>query len=327
MHPRTPRTSPTKIKNIPAYFAPGEKGDAKQQKAREAAKMAEAGKVLGGENQSATKADVRALSGRLDNLEQGLLSKISELLQPLSAKLEQLTVSIQNVAGVAEAAMELSLTHKDDLKQLQENETKHSEQLAILGNRQRFFNLKFRGIKELAESEVDLNIYMASWLASALNLGGECAPLLTQSYRLGKVNSPARTLPRDIICTFADIRTKNRIIDEAKKKGFLLHRQEQVLVFQDLTPETLQKRKELKGIISALRGANIRHRWVSPLKLQVSHKGKSFFIQSEDEGHDILAFLNIETPMSTEKASSKRRLNCPGSPSHQNKKSNTEALR
>lgn len=321
------KASPVKSKNIPAYFTQGERFDARPQRAREAAKMAEAGKIIGGETQTSTKADVRALSGRLDNLEQGLLSKLTELLQPISAKLEQLNLNIQKVAGVAEAAMELSLTHKDDLKYLQEAETKHSEQLAILSNRQRFFNLKFRGIKESAETDTELNIYMSSWLASVLNLEGECAPLLTQSYRLGRANNPVRSLPRDIISTFADIRTKNRVVEEAKKKGYILHYQEQVQVFQDLSPETLQKRKELKEIVASLREANIRHRWASPLKLQVLHNGKAYFIQSEEEGYEILTYLNIATPMKTERASAKRRLSVNGSPSQHTKKSNTDAFR
>lgn len=56
----------------------------------------------------------------------------------LSAKLEQLNLNIQKVAGVTETAMELCLTHKEDLKHLQEAKNIHSEQLAILGNRQLF---------------------------------------------------------------------------------------------------------------------------------------------------------------------------------------------
>lgn len=207
-------------------------------------------------------------------MEQGLLSKLSELLQPISATLEQLNLNIRKVAGVAEVAMELRLTHKGDLKHLQKAETKHSDQLAILGNRQHFFNLKFWGMKESAETEADLNIYVSSWLASVLKLEGECAPLLTQSYRLGKANNPARNFPRDIVTTFADIHIKNQVVEEAKKKGYLLHQQEQVLMFQDLTPETLQKHKELKEIISSLRDVGIRHRWASLLKLQILHKSK-----------------------------------------------------
>lgn len=223
--------------------------------------------------------------------------------------------------------MELSLTHKDDLKHLQEAETKHAEQLAILGNRQRFFNLKFQGIKETADNETDLNIYMSSWLASVLKLEGDCAPLLTQSYRLGRANNPARSLPRDVVFTFADIRTKNQVMEEARKKGYLLHHQDQVSVFQDLTPETLQKRKELKEIISSLREANIRHRWASPLKLQILHKGKSYFTQSEEEGYDILMYLNVATLMRTERASAKWRLSIHSSPPQHTKKSNNDVFR
>lgn len=58
-------------------------------------------------------------------------------------------------------------------------------------------------------------------------------------------------------------------------------------MFQDLTPETLQKRRELKEITSALKDANICHRWATPLKLQILYKGKSLFIQLEEKGVEV----------------------------------------
>lgn len=129
----------------------------------------------------------------------------------------------------------------------------------MLGNRQHFFNLKFRRLVESQDSEADLNIYMTSWLASALNLNGECAPLLTQSYRLNKANNPTRQHPWDVISMFADVRTKNAVLEATRSNGCLLHHQDHVLVFQDLTSETLQKHKELKEITAFLREANIQH--------------------------------------------------------------------
>lgn len=78
-----------------------------------------------------------------------------------------------------------------------------------------------------------------------------------QAYRLRKPNNPSSQMPRYLVATFTDARTKNRILETARNKGYLLHNQDQILVFQDLTPETLQKRKELTVILKDL---NIRHR-------------------------------------------------------------------
>lgn len=216
--------SPGKSRNIYAYFPQGEKKDMKQLKAQELTTMAEAGKSTAGEIDMLTKADIQARAGRLDNLETGILAKITDLIQPISTKLEQLTLNLQNVASVADMAMETCMLHKEDLRALQDSEIKHSVQLAILGNQQRFFNLKLRGLEESVGKVSDLTIYITNWLATVLDLKGECAPLLTQSYRVGKAHDPKRQFPRDVIITLADVRTKNRIVDAAKGKGYLPHK-------------------------------------------------------------------------------------------------------
>lgn len=110
------------------------------------------------------------------------------------------------------------------------------------------------------------------------------ALLLTQSFRLGKPNQPMRQFPRDVIATFFEVHTRNWVLALAKEKGFLKYKQNKLQVFPDLKPKTLQKFRELKDIMNALREANIRHRWASPLKLQILYKGKSIFIRSEEEG-------------------------------------------
>lgn len=114
------------------------------QKAREAAKMAAARKDLFEGADLPSKADIRSLEGRLEALEKGILNKLTDLLQPLTEKMDHLAVSLQNVATLAENAMDLSTAQQHEIRSLQETGEQHAEQLAILGNRQRLFNLKFR---------------------------------------------------------------------------------------------------------------------------------------------------------------------------------------
>lgn len=220
--------------------------------------------------------------------------------------------------------MDLSIIQQEEIRELQSHSESHEERLAILGNRQRAFNLKFRAIEENAEEHTDLIIYMSTWLATSLNLQGEAYPSITQAYRLGSPKSPTRTFPRDIVVTFADIRVKNKIMAIAKEKGFLQHNNTKVSVFLDLTPETLQKKKELKEITTALTGANLRYRWATPLKLQISHKGKTYFVNTEEEGYEVLRQLNVATPMQTEKSSFKRKSSVLLSPLKTNKKLSAE---
>lgn len=107
-----------------------------------------------------TRADIQEIAGRIATLEQGFFSKLTELLQPLmEKKIYHLSLSLQKVASVAEGAMDLSMFQQEDIKSLQEVKKQHADQLAILGNRQRF-NLKFRAMDEKVEGATDLTAYM-----------------------------------------------------------------------------------------------------------------------------------------------------------------------
>lgn len=207
--------------------------------------------------------------------------------------------------------MELSLTQCEEIRGLQQDTDTQAERLVILSNRQRFFNLKFRGIKEGAEENNDLIIYMATWLAKTLNVEDQCAPDISQAYRVGKMNDPKKSFPRDIVVTFKDIRVKNTILKLTLDKGYMLHLNDRIQVYTDLAPEALNKKRELREVLMALWEAKIKHRWATPLKLQLTHKGRVYFIKNESEGYEVLQLLGISMPMATEKFSNKRKITTP----------------
>lgn len=79
---------------------------------------------------------------------------------------------------------------------------------------------------------------MSNWLATTLDLQGEAYPVITQGSRMGSVKPMPRTLSRDIVVTFADIRVKTKIFNLAREKGFSQHNNDKISVFLNLTPET-----------------------------------------------------------------------------------------
>lgn len=89
----------------------------------------------------------------------------------------------------------------------------------------------------------------------------------------------------------------------ARERGFFTHFADCIQVYTGLAPEALGKKQELKEILAALREANVRHRWATPIKIQVFYKGKTYFIRNYSEEYDILQHLGIPTPMSIEKIS------------------------
>lgn len=281
---------------------------------------AEGGKANGG-MEAPTKADLSALGGKIEALEADLFKKLAGLITPLTEQITQLNLSIQATAKLAEGAMDICKAQHDDIRALQIDTESLAEKAAVMANRQRFFNLKFRGLQEKVEEGAGLTSFMATWLAGILHLENRGAPIITQAYRVGRPNDPSRPLPRDVIVTFVDIETKSKVLEKAKDTGYVLYKDDHIQVYKDLAPEALAKKRELKEILAILRDVNIRHRWASPIKLQVFYKGKSYFVKSEEEGFDLLQLLGVATPMATEKASAKRKLNLQTSPSQAPKKS------
>lgn len=158
------------------------------------------------------------------------------------------------------------------------------------------------------EENTTLNTFMESWLSDTLKIGEHVAPIIAQAYRIGFLYAPTRPQPRDVIVTCTNINVKNMILEKAKDKGYLLYKEERIQVFKDLTLEVLVKKRELKEILTILRDVNIRHRWATPIKLQLFYKDKTYFIRNEEEGFEILQSLGIATPMATERASAKHKL-------------------
>lgn len=280
--------------------------------------MAEGSGDVGKVATAPTKADLCASGGKIEAMEADLYKKLATLIQPLTEQISQLNLSVQATAKLAEGAMDMCVAQNEDIRASQTES--QAQRLAIVSNRQRFFNLKFRGLHEKAEQNTELKTCMETWLSEVLKIGEQAAPITTQAYRVGRPNVPTRPYPRDIVVTFTNIDTKHKVLDLAKDKGHLLFGEDRVQVFKDLAPDALAKNPELKEIIAILRDVNVGHRWASPIKLQLFYKGKSYFIRSEEEGFDILQSLGIATPMATERASAKRKLVMKSPPAHASKK-------
>lgn len=52
----------------------------------------------------------------MEALEKGFLTKLTELLNPLTEKIGQLTLSIQKVNSIVQGAMDLSMLQQEDIK-------------------------------------------------------------------------------------------------------------------------------------------------------------------------------------------------------------------
>lgn len=100
-------------------------------------------------------------------------------------------------------------------------------------------------------------------------------------------------LPRDIIIKFQYYRTKESILQEARRKSTLTFQGYDYQIFADLAPSTISKRREIKPILQVLQQHGIAYRWGFPFKLIFSYGGRQYQPTTLQESRGILENLNL----------------------------------
>ncbi|KAL8220770.1 UNVERIFIED_CONTAM: hypothetical protein K2H54_054433 [Gekko kuhli] len=135
----------------------------------------------------------------LENLEKNMAACTAKLIKPIASHIVEFRSALDKVSQTAEAAMEMSLTIQEETKYLLQREDWATDKILSLDNQMRAHNVKFSRFPEKSEENTDLTSFIASWLASALQLENGVAPLLDLAYRLGQSGSShRRAWPRDI---------------------------------------------------------------------------------------------------------------------------------
>ncbi|CAH2225292.1 Hypothetical predicted protein [Pelobates cultripes] len=77
--------------------------------------------------------------------------------------------------------------------------------------------------------------------------------------------------PRDIICCLENYQLKEDILCMARRMGTIRFESQNVSIYQDLSRYTLQARRALHPVTSALQQAGILYRWGYPFSLSARH--------------------------------------------------------
>lgn len=242
---------------------------------------------------------------------------LAEALQPLTDKLDSLTLSVSQTAQKADKALDLATTAVSEIKMLHIEEDALFKKITMLDHMQRQNNLKIRGFPEDVEGDLDLPDLMSDWLSTELRLDASSSVIITRAFRLGAKINPRRNGPRDIIITLLNGHWKQRILAEAKRRRHFKYKSSQILIFPDLSREALQKRHELKSVTSVLMANSLKFQWLTPLKISFVHQGKMHIVCDEKGERQLLRSLRLDMPADEEMAedkASKRKSYTPESP-------------
>lgn len=99
--------------------------------------------------------------------------------------------------------------------------------------------------------------------------------------------------PRDVVLCTKDFLTKEEILRAARNKQRITLDNHPIQIYPDISPATLDRRRGLKEITTALQSAHIRYRWGFSFKLLVPLNGTTLSASFLPEGQEILVKLRF----------------------------------
>ncbi|KAL8221522.1 UNVERIFIED_CONTAM: hypothetical protein K2H54_069111 [Gekko kuhli] len=172
---------------VRSFFASPENSEERARSQKWLNKMAPEKLTIGSRDASPDPDDAIVTKRDLKEDRQILIQEISslvkDLMQPLQTSLTDLVKEVKDAAKMAETASELALKMQSEVRALQSTEQLTLNRIAALERKWRQRNLKFRGLEEGVEQNKDLPSFIASWLASVLELEEGIAPIILKAYR------------------------------------------------------------------------------------------------------------------------------------------------
>lgn len=190
---------------------------------------------------------------------------ITELLTKEIMDIGKHTDQLEGCMGAVETNI---ATQQQSFDRLQDDSQSLSSKLEDFENHSHYSNLRFRGF---AEHMVDLQSTVTTFLQEMVPTIPlkrlEMEPIhcaLVRKHPDGKA--------RDVIAKFLFYRTKEAIIQASRDQQKLLLQGQEIQIFADLSPTTIQKCCDLKSILVIWKH-QIRYRWGLPFHLSFKAHG------------------------------------------------------
>lgn len=257
-------------------------------------------------NAPLTKSD---LESSLEAMYDRLASKFQQELQKTENSLSQEISALGSRTDKLETKHdELTLAYNELSREHEALSSSFSllqSQVEDLDNRNRRNNLRLRGIPE---SYTDLIPTANRIFKSLLPEQDDFAFICDRIHRALRPKPPADKPPRDIVLCMKDFLIKEEILRAARNTPNILLDGHRLQIYPDISQATLERRRNMKEITSALHSARIRYRWGFPFKLIVPHNGSTYVATNISEGQEILIKLGLLNPESAPRPPSTPRL-------------------
>ncbi|CAH2305453.1 Hypothetical predicted protein [Pelobates cultripes] len=168
--------------------------------------------------------------------------------------------------------------------------------LEDLDNRGRRCNIRIRGVPEAEGSTENVVEILTELFQSILQ---QTSPQHIEFERAHRTTRP-RTLedgPRDLICCLHSFPIKDTIMRKARERPTWPYRGTQVALYNDLSPITLESRRALRPVTTALRERDITYKWGFPFALMARHRNGWISIRWPEEVLRFMEELGLPIPV------------------------------
>lgn len=229
----------------------------------------------------------------IKNMFREFSDSIKEDISDLRSDIRQISARLTQV----EDSSQMLAAHADHMAKKLKEQKKESYSLKShlddLENRSRRNNLRIKGLTEsVTDDEITqvLTQIFCELLGKEENfdLGFQ---RVHRVYRPKNVNVDS---PRDILCCLLDFKIKEEIFRKARMAKKIVYEDREVTIYQDISRYTLELRRNLQPITSALRDRGMKYRWLFPFGLFINCAGKPIIIREPTDAQKAIERLQLD---------------------------------
>lgn len=242
--------------------------------------------------------EASSLSNQIVNID-ALRDVASDIKDTFTAAIADLKMNLQAMCTRMDAIEESTTRHEVEIQSQHKSIQAYNLQfrdmqrhLEDLDNRGRRHNLRVRGIPENIDNSI-LAQTTRSIFNDILGRPPDVAVEFERIHRALRPRGRESDPPRDVVCCLTNFRLKEDILRCARDRGEFRLQGSEIKIFQDLSPITLQKRRDLRPLLDLLRSRSITYKWKFPFCLSASHQGRTALLRSPDDIRSFCDTLNL----------------------------------
>ncbi|KAJ7317067.1 hypothetical protein JRQ81_003229 [Phrynocephalus forsythii] len=181
--------------------------------------------------------------------------------------------TINNTWEIAQANEQKIKALQEQTRKLEMHNKYVTDKLMDLENRVRWSNLRLKNVPESEDMDK-----VIEWMAKLLPDLGISKDSLDRIHRVGKqINEAA--WPRDVVMCFGRYTQREQVFKALKaldRLDQLVYNGKKVMVYDDLSQETIKRKKNIRAFTKVLQEKDIKYNWrIAPFALIMQYKGET----------------------------------------------------